>query len=58
MPFKQMIGHRLITVEQPIMRFNVSYGVFRDASFADDSAAANFEELFKTYSPDTVRKVV
>ena len=34
------------------------YAVFRDASLADDSAAANFEELFKTYSPDTIRRVI
>lgn len=34
------------------------YAVFRDASFADDATAANFEELFKTFSPDTIRKVI
>ena len=34
------------------------YVVFRDASFASDSDAANFDELFKTYSPDTVRRVI
>lgn len=41
-----------------IAKLKPVYAVFRDASFANDSAAANFEELFKTYSPDTVRKVV
>ncbi|MDO4899182.1 site-specific DNA-methyltransferase [Actinomyces sp.] len=41
-----------IAQERPI------YAVFRDASLADDSAAANFEELFKTYSPDTIRRVI
>ena len=45
------------TVEE-IAKLKPLYAVFRDASFADDSAAANFEELFKTFSPDTVRKVV
>jgi len=45
------------TVEE-IAKLKPLYAVFRDASFANDSAAANFEELFKTYSPDTVRKVV
>jgi len=34
------------------------YAVFRDASMADDATEANFEELFKTFSPDTVRKVI
>jgi adenine-specific DNA-methyltransferase len=45
-------------VVEEIAKLKPIYAVFRDASFADDSAAANFEELFKTYSPDTVRKVV
>lgn len=35
-----------------------SYAVMRDLSFKDDSAAANFEELFKTFSPDTIRRVI
>lgn len=30
----------------------------RDASLVDDATHANFEELFKTYSPDTVRRVI
>ena len=34
------------------------YAVFRDASFADDSTATNFEQIFKTYSPDTKTKVL
>lgn len=34
------------------------YFVSRDGSMADDSLAANFEEIFKTYSPETVRKVL
>jgi adenine-specific DNA-methyltransferase len=34
------------------------YAVFRDASMADDATEANFEELFKTYSPDTIRRVI
>lgn len=32
--------------------------VMRDASMADDAAQANFAELFRTYSPDTVTRVV
>lgn len=34
------------------------YAVFRDSSMADDSVAANFEQIFETYSPKTVRKVL
>jgi adenine-specific DNA-methyltransferase len=34
------------------------YAVFRDSSFANDSAMVNFEQVFKTYSPDTIRRVL
>ena len=34
------------------------YAVFRDASFANDAAVSNLEEIFKTFSPDTIRKVI
>ena len=34
------------------------YAVFRDSSMANDSVAANFEQIFETYSPETVRKVL
>ncbi len=34
------------------------YAVFRDSSYASDSVATNFEQIFATYSPDTVRKVL
>jgi adenine-specific DNA-methyltransferase len=34
------------------------YAVFRDSGLADDSVAANFEQIFETYSPSTVRKVL
>lgn len=34
------------------------YAVFRDNSMVDDSVAANFEQIFATYSPETVRKVL
>lgn len=35
-----------------------SYFVMRDSSLVNDSAAANFEQIFATYSPKTVRKVL
>ncbi|WP_198403145.1 site-specific DNA-methyltransferase [Faecalibacterium prausnitzii] len=34
------------------------YAVFRDSSMANDSVATNFDQIFETYSPDTVRKVL
>ena len=43
---------------EKIAQMKPIYAVFRDASFASDSDVANFEELFKTYSPDTVRRVI
>ena len=43
---------------EAIAKMRPLYAVLRDASLVDDATAANFEELFKTYSPDTVRKVI
>ena len=34
------------------------YAVMRDASFSGDDAVSNFGELFKTYSPATITRVV
>ena len=34
------------------------YFVTRDYSIASDSVATNFDQIFATYSPDTVRKVL
>lgn len=34
------------------------YFVMRDCSMATDSVATNFEQIFATYSPDTVRRVL
>ena len=34
------------------------YFVMRDSSMASDNVATNFEQIFATYSPDTVRKVL
>ena len=34
------------------------YAVFRDSSMANDSVATNFEQIFETYSPNTVRRVL
>ena len=34
------------------------YAVFRDSGMASDSVITNFEQIFETYSPRTVRKVL
>ena len=34
------------------------YAVFRDSGMASDSVATNFDQIFETYSPSTVRKVL
>lgn len=34
------------------------YAVFRDSSMANDSVATNFDQIFETYSPQTVRRVL
>lgn len=34
------------------------YAVFRDSSMANDSTATNFDQIFETYSSNTVRKVL
>ena len=43
---------RAIAQKQPV------YAVFRDGGMASDSVAANFEQIFETYSPRTQRKVL
>lgn len=34
------------------------YAVFRDSSFVNDSALVNVEQIFNTYSPSTMRRVL
>ena len=41
-----------------IARKKPFYAVFRDSSFISDSAMVNFEQVFKTYSPSTIRRVL
>lgn len=41
-----------------IARQRPRYFVLRDSSMASDSVAANFDQIFAAYSPDTVRKVL
>ena len=41
-----------------IAKMHPLYAVLRDTSMATDSTATNFEQLFKTYSPNTVTKIL
>lgn len=53
--FSSQIDNQII---ERIAQMRPLYAVFRDACLADDATAANLEELFKTFSPDTVRRVI
>ena len=41
-----------------IAQMQPAYAVLRDTSMKDDSTATNFEQIFKTYSPDTVTRIL
>lgn len=45
-------------VVKAIAQMLPAYAVLRDTSMKDDSTATNFEQIFKTYSPDTVTKIL
>ena len=51
------VGVTTETIEQ-IAKLEPVYAVMRDASMADDATQANFEELFRTHSPGTIRRVI
>lgn len=53
--FDQDITEETIT---QIAKEKPYYFVMRDSGFASDSVSTNFEQIFTTYSPDTVRKVL
>ena len=53
--FDDDIDEEVITA---IAKLQPLYAVFKDQSFASDSVAINNEQLFKTYSPATVIKVI
>ena len=45
-------------VVKTIAQLKPLYAVFRDNSFANDTVATNFDQIFATYSPNTTRKVL
>ena len=53
--FDQDVTDEVVTA---IAKRHPFYAVFRDSSMANDSVAANFEQIFETFSPQTVRKVL
>jgi len=53
--FDELVTEETITA---IAKQKPYYCVMRDSSMASDSVATNFEQIFATYSPDTVRKVL
>lgn len=53
--FDSDITEEIIT---EIAKKKPDYFVMRDSSMATDSVGTNFEQIFATYSPDTVRKVL
>ena len=53
--FEDSISAEIVT---EIAKAKPLYAVFCDSSLANDSVAANFEQIFATYSPNTVRKVL
>ena len=53
--FDKNVTNEVVTA---IAKRHPFYAVFRDSSMANDSVATNFEQIFETYSPQTVRKVL
>lgn len=53
--FDEHVTEEIVTA---IAKKKPCYAVFRDSSMANDSVAANFEQIFETYSPQTIRKVL
>lgn len=41
-----------------IAKMQPAYAVLRDTSMKDDATATNFEQIFKTFSPNTVTKIL
>ena len=53
--FDQNVNSDVVT---EIAKRKPYYAIFRDSGIASDSVATNFEQIFATYSPTTVRKVL
>ena len=53
--FDEDVSDETITA---VAKSQPAYFVMRDSSMKNDSVATNFDQIFATYSPDTVRKVI
>lgn len=53
--FDENIAESIIT---EIAKMKPYYFVMRDSSLASDNVADNFDQLFETYSKDTIRKII
>ena len=53
--FDQDVTDEVVTA---IAKMQPMYAVLRDTSMKTDSTATNFEQIFKTYSPNTVTKIL
>lgn len=53
--FERNLTNAIVT---EIAKMQPEYVVFRDSSMQSDSVNINFEQLFKSYSPNTIRKVL
>ena len=53
--FDQDVTDDVVTA---IAKMQPMYAVLRDTSMRTDSTATNFEQIFKTYSPNTVTKIL
>ena len=53
--FDQKVTDEVVTA---IAKMQPTYAVLRDTSLVDDATATNFEQIFKTYAPNTTTKIL
>ena len=53
--FDQEVTNEVVTA---IAKMQPTYAVLRDTSLVDDATATNFEQIFKTYAPNTTTKIL
>ena len=53
--FDEKVTDEVVTA---IAKMQPTYAVLRDTSLVDDATATNFEQIFKTYAPNTTTKIL
>lgn len=53
--FDQEVSDDVVTA---IAKMQPTYAVLRDTGMADDATATNFEQIFKTYAPNTTARIL